>query len=95
MLKTLFDFKGSKLKKVYRGMMLLAIVVAIVIAAFGIKEILNISHMKSVLGVTKLIAGDVMLYILKKYLVWSIAVLAVATVCFYILRAKDRKNQAA
>lgn len=95
MLKTLFDFKGSTLKKIYRAIMLLAIVAAIVIAAFGIKEILDVKHMKTVLGVTKLVAGDVMLFILKKYLVWSIAALAAGTVCFYVLRAKDRKAQAA
>lgn len=95
MLKKLFDFKGSTLKKIYRAIMLLAIVAAIVIAAFGIKEILDVKHMKTVLGVTKLVAGDVMLFILKKYLVWSIAALAAGAVCFYVLRAKDRKAQAA
>lgn len=95
MLKTLFDFRGSKLKKIYKAIMLLGIVIAIVIAAFGIKEILDVKHMKTVLGVTKLIAGDVMLFVLKKYLVWSLAVLAAAAVAFYVLRAKDRKAQAA
>ncbi|MBQ2930332.1 MAG: hypothetical protein IJD99_08980 [Clostridia bacterium] len=95
MLKKLFDFKGSTLKKIYRAIMLLAIVAAIVIAAFGIKEILDVKHMKTLMGVTRLVAGDVMMYVLKKYLVWSIAVLAAGTVCFYILRAKDRKAQAA
>ena len=95
MLKKLFDFKGSTLKKIYRAIMLLAIVAAIVIAVFGIKEILDVKHMKTLMGVTRLVAGDVMMYVLKKYLVWSIAVLAAGTVCFYILRAKDRKAQAA
>lgn len=98
MLKTLFDFKGSTLKKIYKAIMLLGIIAAIVIAAFGIKEILNVAHMKEVFGLAKnakLIAGDVMMYILKKYLVWSIAVIAVTTVCFYVLRAKDRKAQEA
>lgn len=95
MLKKLFDFKGSTLKKIYRAIMLLAIVAAIVIAAFGIKEILDVKHMKTLMGMTRLVAGDVMMYVLKKYLVWSIAVLAAGTVCFYILRAKDRKAQAA
>lgn len=95
MLKKLFDFKGSTLKKIYRAIMLLAIVAAIVIAAFGIKEILDVKHMKTLMDVTRLVAGDVMMYVLKKYLVWSIAVLAAGTVCFYILRAKDRKAQAA
>ena len=45
--------------------------------------------------VAELIAGDVMMYILKKYLVWSAAVLAAASVAFFVLRAKDRKAQAA
>lgn len=98
MLKSLFDFKGSTLKKIYKGIMLLGVVAAIVIAAFGIKEILDVKHMKEVLGLAKnakLVAGDVMMFILKKYLVWSAAVLAVAGVAFFVLRAKDRKAQAA
>ena len=98
MLKSLFDFKGSTLKKIYKGIMLLGVVAAIVIAAFGIKEILDVKHMKEVLGLAKnakLIAGDVMMFILKKYLVWSVAVLAAASVTFFVLRAKDRKAQAA
>lgn len=98
MLKRLFDFRGSTLKKIYKGMMLLGVVAAIVIAAFGIKEILDVKHMKEVFGLAKnakLIAGDVMMYILKKYLVWSAAVLAAASVAFFVLRAKDRKAQAA
>jgi len=97
MLKKLFDFKGSTLKKIYKAIMLLAIIAAIVIAAFGVKEILDVTHMKEVFGLPKtgrLIAGDVMLYVLKKYLVWSLAALAAGTVCFYVLRAKDRKAQA-
>ncbi len=93
MFKKLFDFKGSKLKKIYKGIMLLGVIVAIVIAALGIKEILDVKHMKTVLDVSRLIAGDVMFYLLKKYLVWSIAVLAVATAVYYVLRAKDRKAQ--
>jgi hypothetical protein len=98
MLKSLFDFRGSTLKKIYKGIMLLGVVAAIVIAAFGIKEILDVKHMKEVLGLAKnakLIAGDVMMYILMKYLVWSAAVLAAASVAFFVLRAKDRKAQAA
>ena len=98
MFTSLFDFKGSKLKKTYRALMLVCIIVAIVIAALGIKEILNTAHMKEVFGLAKsakLIAGDVMFYFLKKYLIWSLAVMAVATIGFYVLRAKDRKAQAA
>lgn len=98
MFKSLFDFKGSKLKKTYRALMLVGIIVAIVIAALGIKEILDIAHMKEVFGLAKtgkLVSGDVMLYFLKKYLVWSLAVMAVATIGFFVLRAKDRKAQAA
>lgn len=95
MLKKLFDFKGSTLKKIYKGVMLLGIIAAIAIAACGIKEILDVNHMKTVLGVTRVIAGDVMFYLLKKYLVWSIVILVVATAAYYYLRAKDRKAQAA
>jgi len=92
MLKKLFDFKGSTLKKIYKAIMLLAIIAAIVIAAFGVKEILDVTHMKEVFGLPKtgrLIAGDVMLYVLKKYLVWSLAALAAGFVTVRIAgRAK-------
>ena len=97
MLKALFDFKGSKLKKIYKGIMLLGVIVAIVIAVLGIREILDVVHMREIFGLPKtgrLIAGDIMLYVLKNYLVWSIAVLAVSGVAYYTLRAKDRKAQA-
>ncbi len=95
MLKALFDFKGSTLKKVYRGVTLLGVIVAAVITAIGCKTIVNMNFMKEALGVKKLIAGDVMLYLLKNYLVYALAVLAVVAVVFFVLRAKDRKNQAA
>ncbi len=96
MLKALFDFKGSPLKKVYKAIMLIAIIVAIVIVGAGCMEIVDVAHMKEVLGMAKnakLISGDVMMYMLKKYVVWALAVLAVGVACFYTLRAKDRKAQ--
>lgn len=96
MLKKLFDFRGSTLKKIYQAIRLLCIAAAIAITAVGLVEIVDVTAMKAILGVTgKLIAGDVMLYMLQKYLVWALLVLAVGVVCFYVLRAKDRKAQAA
>ena len=95
MLKALFDFKGSTLKKIYRGITLLGIVVAAVIIAIGCKTVVDMPFMKEALGVKKLISGDVMLYLFKNYVVYALIVLAVVAVAFFVLRAKDRKNQAA
>ena len=89
MLKALFDFKGSTLKKIYRSIMLLGVIVAAAITAIGCKTIVDMNFMKETLGVKKLVSGDVMLYLLKNYLVYALAVV------LFVLRAKDRKNQAA
>ena len=91
MLKKLFDFSGSKKMKLARAILLVGIIAAIVITAFGIKEILDVKHMKTVLGVTKPIMGDVALYLVKKYLVWALPVLAAGIAAFLILRYQDNK----
>ena len=91
MLKKLFDFSGSKKMKLARVILLVGIIAAIVITAFGIKEILDVKHMKTVLGVSTLIMGDVALFLVKKYLVWALLVLAVGIAAFLTLRYQENK----
>lgn len=95
MLKKLFDFSGSKKMKLAHAILLVGIIAAIVITAFGIKEILDVKHMKTVLGVSKLIMGDVALFLVKKYLVWALPVLAVSVAAFLTMRYQDNKANAA
>lgn len=95
MLKSLFDFSGSKQRKLARLCLLVGILVAVVIFAFGIKEILDVPHMKEVLGATRPIMGDVLLYLSKKYLVWALPILAAGIAAFYTLRYLDNKKQRA
>lgn len=95
MLKKLFDFSGSTKMKLAHAVRLVGILAAIVIFAFGAKEIMDVKHMKEVLDVSKLIMGDVLLFLTKKYLVW-VALCLVAGFCgFFVLRHQDRKAQAA
>ena len=92
MLKSLFDFSGSKQRKLARALLLLGIVVAIVIFAFGIKEILDVKHMKTVLDMTRPTMGAVLLYLTKKYLVWALPILFAGIAAFYTLRYLDNKK---
>lgn len=94
MLKKLFDFEGSKQRKLAKIILLVGMLVAIVITAFGVKEILDVNHMKTVLDASRLIMGDVALFLLKKYLVWALLILAVALIAFYTLRYLDNKKAA-
>lgn len=75
MLKKLFDFKMSKQMVLAKVFMLLCVVAAIVITFFGFREIVNVPHMKEVLDTGHPLMGDVLLYLLKKYLVWGLVVL--------------------
>lgn len=95
MFKKLFDFSGSTKMKLAHALRLVGILAAIVIFAFGAKEIMDVSHMKTVLGVSKLIMGDVLAYLAKKYLVWVALCLVVGIGGFFILRYQDNKEQAA
>ena len=95
MLKNLFDFSGSTRMKLAHALRLVGIVAAIVIFAFGAKEIMDVKHMKDVLDVSKLIMRDVLLFLCKKYLVWVLLCLLVGIGGFYTLRFLDNREQAA
>ena len=68
MLKKLFDFKLSKPLLIAKIFMLICLVVAIVIFCFGVKEIIDVKHMKEILAVTRPTMGMVLDFLLKKYL---------------------------
>lgn len=93
MLKKLFDFKGSKLLVCARIVLLVAILAAIVIAGFGIAEILDVKHMKEVLGVARPLMGDVLMFLLKKYLGWALLILFGGIGAFVTMRYMDNKAQ--
>ncbi len=77
MLKKLFDFKLSKPLLIAKIFMLICFVVAIVIFCFGVKEIIDVKHMKELLAVTRPTMGMVLDFLLKKYLGWvGLAVVA-------------------
>lgn len=95
MLKKLFDFSGSTRMKLAHALRLVGILAAIVIFAFGAKEIMDVTHMKAVLDVSKLIMGDVLLFLTKKYLVWVALCLVVGIGGFLTLRHLEHKAQAA
>ena len=77
MLKKLFDFKLSKPLLIAKIFMLICFVVAIVIFCFGVKEIIDVKHMKEILAVTRPTMGMVLDFLLKKYLGWvGLAVVA-------------------
>jgi len=93
MLKKLFDFRGSKLMICARIILLAAIVVAIVITGFGIAEILDVKHIKEVLGVSRPLMGDVLMFLLKKYLSWALLILFGGIGAFVTMRYMDNKAQ--
>lgn len=94
MLKKLFDFKGSKLMIIARIILLVSILAAIVITAFGIKEILDVPHMKEILDAARPTMGQVALFLVKKYLVWALPVLFAGIIAFVTMRYVDNKSQA-
>lgn len=86
MLKKLFDFKMSKQMVIAKVFMLVCMVAAIVITCFGFREIVDVPHMKEVLDMRFLPMGDVLLYLLRKYLVWALALLFVGIGAFVTVR---------
>lgn len=93
-----FGVGESKLLVLARSLRTVGILIAVVITAFGVVEALNTTKMKAIFGLAKhqkLIAGDVMLYILVNYLVYALLALGIGVVCFYFFRYKDRKVKAA
>ena len=70
MLKKLFDFKMSKPLVIAKIIMMICFVVAIVIFCFGVKEIIDVKHMKTVLDTTKPTMGMILNFLAGKYLCW-------------------------
>ena len=77
MLKKLFDFKLSKPLVIAKIFMLICFAVAIVIFSFGVKEIIDVKHMKTLLDTTKPTMGMILNFLAGKYLGWvGLAVVA-------------------
>jgi len=94
MLKKLFDFKVSKQIKLAKIILILGLLAAIVITAIGLVEIMDIAAMKAALDVTKLVMGDVMVFLLKKYLGWALLIFAVVLGYYLFVRYLDNKKAA-
>lgn len=94
MLKKLFDFKVSKRMKVAKVILILGLLAAIAIVAVGLVEIMDVKALKALLGVTKLAAGDVFLFVLKKYLSWALLIIAAAAGVFLTVRYQENKQAA-
>lgn len=94
MLKKLFDFKMSKQLIIAKIVMLVCIVAAIVVTFFGLKEIVDVPHMKTVLNATRPLMGDVLVYLLKKYVGWALLVLFAGIGTFVTVRfvENNKKN---
>ena len=94
MLKKLFDFKLSKPLLIAKIFMLLCYVAAIVILCFGIKEILDVAHMKSLLETTKPTFGMILDFLAKKYLIWAIPVMVIGTGAYLVTRFMENNKKA-
>ncbi len=92
MLKKLFDFKLSKPLLIAKIAMLVCFIAAIVITWFGLKEIMDIPHMKEVLDATRPTMGSVLGYLLKKYVGWA-ALIAVAGGAGYLITRYVENNK--
>lgn len=86
MWKKLFDFKLSRKMIIAKAFMYVCILAAIVITGFGLADIMDVAKMKEVLGVKKPLMGDVLLYLLKKYLSWALGALVVGIGTFVGVR---------
>ena len=76
MLKKLFDFKLSKPLLIAKIFMLVCFAAAIVITWFGLKEVVDVKHMKEVLNVNRVLMKDVLIFLAKKYLGWALLCVA-------------------
>ena len=97
MLKKLFDFKVSKPLLIAKIVMLVCFVVAIVITWFGLKEIVNVSRMKEILGMAKnakLIMADVLVHLLKNYVGWAALIAMVGGVTYLGVRFHENNKKA-
>ncbi|MGN1369055.1 MAG: hypothetical protein ACI4WX_09320 [Aristaeellaceae bacterium] len=94
MLKKLFNFKMSKQMVMAKVFMLVCMAVAIVVTFLGLREIVDVKHMKEVLDATRPLMGDVLLYLLKKYLVWALLVLFAGVATFVGVRFAENNKKA-
>lgn len=86
MLKKLFDFKLSKPLLIAKIVMLVCFAAAIVITFFGLKEIVDMPHIKEVLDATRPTMGQVLAYLLKKYEIWAALIAIGGGACYLITR---------
>ena len=97
MLKKLFDFKLSKHLLIAKIIMLVCLAAAIVIIAMGLKEIVNVAHMKEILGMAKnakLVMKDVLVYLLKNYVSWAALIAVIGSGAFLGTRYHENNKQA-
>ena len=94
MLKELFDFRLSKPLLIAKIAMLVCMIVAIVITFFGLKEIMDVKHMEAVLDAARPEMGAVLLYLLKKYLIWALLVLFGGVGAFLTVRFVENNKKA-
>lgn len=95
MFKKLFNFKLSKQMVIAKVFMLVCMAVAIVVTFLGLKEIVDVPHMKAVLDATRPLMGDVLLYLLKKYLVWALLVLFAGIGTYLTVRFVENNKKVA
>lgn len=93
MLKKLFDFKLSKPLLIAKIIMLICFAVAIVITWFGLKEIIDVKHMKAVLEAARPAMGDVLLYLVKKYVGWAALIAGVGGVGYLTIRFVENSKK--
>ena len=93
MLKKLFDFKLSKPLLIAKIVMLVCFAVAIVITWFGLKEVMDVKHMKTVLDAIRPTMGAVLGYLVKKYVGYAAAIAAVGGAGYLITRYVENNKQ--
>ena len=94
MLKKLFDFKLSKPLVIAKIIMLLCFIVAIVIFAFGVKEIIDVKHMKTLLDTNKPTFGMILDFLMGKYLGWVALAVVVGASAFLGTRFVENNKKA-
>ena len=94
MLKNLFNFKVSKQMKVAKGILLVGMLAAIVITAFGLVEIMDVKLMKELQGVARPTMGGVLAFLLQNYLGWALLILAIAVGVYVYIRYLENKTAA-
>ena len=93
MLKKLFDFKLSKPLLIAKIVMLICFAAAIVITWFGLKEVMDVKHMKTMLDMTRPTMGAVLVYLVKKYVGYAAAIAAVGGAAYLITRYVENNKK--